>query len=399
MITQLLTHVLGRLPIGWLQLTHNRTRLLAALAGVAFANILIFAQLGFLGAITESTKYPYRLLNADILIYSPDTETFAEAGTVPRQRMYQALAIPGVEDARPIYIGPLTWDYAVGRIGERFDGSSTIRIVAADPGGGAFSSAISGSDLQRLRLGDTALADRKTRGMPVKLVGKIDSGRPHEFEANGRTLTIEKLFDLGAGFDADGYMIVSDQTFFRLFPMRTQGAPNYILITVKPGTNKAVVAARLRQVLSPDDTVVETLRSAAQKDEAYQTTEKPIGVIFGFGVAIGVVVGIIIVYQVLSTDVADHLSEYATFKAIGYPQKFFLGIVFEQSLLLAFLGFIPGLIISLLLYALIGAATGLPISMPFSRPFLVFAGTVAMCALSGYIATRRLASANPADLF
>jgi putative ABC transport system permease protein len=121
--------------------------------------------------------------------------------------------------------------------------------------------------------------------------------------------------------------------------------------------------------------------------------------IFGFGVAIGILVGIIIVYQVLSTDVADHLREYATFKAIGYPQRFFLGIVFEEAFVLALFGFIPGVLISIGLYAVVSNVTGLPITMPLSRPLYVLIGTFAMCGLSGAIATRRLANANPADLF
>ena len=59
-MTALLSRLLGRLPIGWLQLTHNRGRLAAALAGVAFANILVFMQLGFLGALIESIRLPYK---------------------------------------------------------------------------------------------------------------------------------------------------------------------------------------------------------------------------------------------------------------------------------------------------------------------------------------------------
>lgn len=47
-MTAPLARLLGRLPIGWLQLTHSRTRMAAALAGVAFANVLVFVQLGMM---------------------------------------------------------------------------------------------------------------------------------------------------------------------------------------------------------------------------------------------------------------------------------------------------------------------------------------------------------------
>ena len=132
---------------------------------------------------------------------------------------------------------------------------------------------------------------------------------------------------------------------------------------------------------------------------AYQTTERPTGIIFGFGVVIGVLVGVVIVYQVLSTDVADHLSEYATFKAMGYRSRFFLGVVFEEAVILALLGFVPGVAIAWGLYAALEAATGLPVSLGAATAVAVLLGTVAACALSGAIATRRLAAADPAELF
>ncbi len=113
----------------------------------------------------------------------------------------------------------------------------------------------------------------------------------------------------------------------------------------------------------------------------------------------GALVGIIIVYQVLSSDVADHLREYATLKAIGYQQGFFLSIIMEQALVLASLGFIPGSILAYGLYALLTAATGIAVIMPPERLLYVLAGTVAMCVASGALATRRLARADPADLF
>lgn len=114
---------------------------------------------------------------------------------------------------------------------------------------------------------------------------------------------------------------------------------------------------------------------------------------------IGVLVGIVIVYQVLSTDVADHLREYATFKAVGYPHRFFIGIILVEALILAALGFLPGIVIATGLYAALNAATGLPLVMTWQVALSVLMGTMAACALSGTVATRRLAAAGPADLF
>lgn len=391
-MSRLLERLLGRLPIGWLQLTHNRTRLAAALAGVAFANILIFIQLGFLGALIESIALPYRMMDADILVSASDANTLSDGSPLPRQRLYQTLAVPGVTAATAVYYSRLDWKQPDGTI-------RTLDVFGIDPSARAFRSVAIDAELDRLKLSDTALIDRKTRNVPDNLFPSIDAGEPYVFEVNNRSITVVGTFEVGGGFSADGYLVVSDQTFLRLFKRRVPGAPNHVFVKVASGIDVATVVDRLRATLPDSDTAVRTIGEAVADDQRFQTTQKPIGIVFGFGIVIGVMVGVIIVYQVLSTDVADHLREYATFKAIGYKRSFFLGIVFEEALVLALLGFIPGLAIALLLYEIIAVATGLPIAMTGARPVLVLLGTLGMCTLSGMIATRRLERANPADLF
>ncbi|MGB3280879.1 MAG: ABC transporter permease, partial [Pseudorhodobacter sp.] len=102
-MNMLLTWLFGRLPIGWLQLSHSRTRLLAAVAGVAFANLLVFMQLGIMGALNNSTVAPYSLLNADIILSSQEGNTLTDSGNIARVHMFQALAVPGVAAATPLY--------------------------------------------------------------------------------------------------------------------------------------------------------------------------------------------------------------------------------------------------------------------------------------------------------
>lgn len=391
-MTAMLERLLGRLPIGWLQLTHNRTRLAAAIAGVMFANILIFMQLGFMGALVDSVALPYRSMNADIIISGSDANTLADGSPLPRQRMFEALSVPGVASATPLYFGKMDWKQPDGSI-------RTLDVFGIDPSVRAFNNADIDSALDLLKLSDYALIDRRTRHAPKGLFATIDGGKPYRFEVKGRTLTVNSTFTLGGGFTTDGYLVVSDQTFMKHFPSRVAGAPNHILVRIAAGADRAQVIANLKAVLPDYDAVVRTIPEAVAKDQGFQTTQRLVGIVFGFGILIGVLVGIVIVYQVLATDVADHIREYATFKAMGYPQRFFLGIVFEEALILALLGFVPGVIISVILYAFVASVTGLPLSMPGSRAVYVLLGTIAMCSMSGVIATRRLARANPADLY
>ncbi len=172
-----------------------------------------------------------------------------------------------------------------------------------------------------------------------------------------------------------------------------------MLLKVDDPANAKDIAVHINQYLGQSDVKAMTKSAFIEAEQNYQATQTPIGFVFTFGVAIGIVVGLVIVYQVLSTDVQDHLAEYATFKAIGYPPRFFFSVVLEEALSLATLGFIPGLAICLVLYQLAAAKTGLPITMPWNRPLFVFFLTVLMCTVSGVIATRRLSAADPAELF
>ncbi|WP_376095787.1 ABC transporter permease DevC [Roseomonas sp. CCTCC AB2023176] len=391
-MTALLSRLLGRLPIGWLQLVHNRGRLAAALAGVAFANVLVFMQLGFLGALISTIRLPYDALDADVLILASDANTLQDGSPLPRQRMWAALAVPGVAGATALHYGRLDWKQPDGTV-------RTLDVFGTDPRDRAFRLPGVEAGRMALTMGDTALIDSGTRNVPAALFRDIAAGRPYRIEAVSRAMDIVGTFSVGGGFGADGYLVVSDQTFLRLFPNRQSGAPNLILVRGEPGLDPPMLAGRLRAAITEDDVVMRTVSQAVAKDQAFQTTQKPVGIVFGFGIVMGALVGVVIVYQVLSTDVADHLKEYATFKAIGYRQRFFLSIVFEEAVILALLGFIPGSTIAAGFYLLVQAATGLPVAMDAFRLVAVFVGTVAMCTVSGAIATRRLARAQPADLF
>ncbi|WP_299609685.1 ABC transporter permease DevC [uncultured Tateyamaria sp.] len=388
----LLQRLFGRLPIGWLQLSHSKARFAAALAGVAFATLLVFMQLGILGALNSSTIAPYSFFDADIIISAEDANTLTDGSNVARSRLFQALGVAGVASGTPLYIGSLDF---------QLDGGSTasLQTYALDTQGQAFVTRTVAQQFDRLIPENTALIDTAMRGVPTSAFDGLRAGQPFAFEIKGKTLTAVGTLKMGGGFTADGTLFVSDQTFLRFFSERSSGAPNHILLKVADGAEPDEVVTRLRTVLPAEAVKVQTLEGAANADLAYQTTERPTGIIFGFGVLIGIIVGIVIVYQVLSTDVADHLSEYATFKAMGYGQPFFLGIVFEEALVLAVFGFIPGLFISMLLYMGMSAATGLPVEMEITRIVSVFVGTLVACCLSGAIATRRLAGADPADLF
>ncbi len=381
-----------RTPLGWLQLSHSPSRLLVALSGIAFADILLFMQLGFQASLYESNTQIRRALVTDIVLVSPKAKNTQNLSTFARRRLYQAMDIPGVASVQPLYSNNLMWKNPQTRR------EATIQVIGFSPDHPPFRLPEVNRQLNRVKLPDVVLFDRGSRGDYKETIAKVDSGQPVTTEAEGRTIRIGGLFTLGASFGTDGILMTSDQNFLLLFPKRDVGSISLGLIDVKPGHNPIQIAHALKTHL-PNDVNVMTLAEFIEDEQAYWRKESPIGFIFTMGAAMAFVVGVVIVYQVLSTDVNAHLKEYATFKAMGYRHSYLLGIVFEEAIILAVLGFIPGLVLPLGLYSMAAKATALPIYMTLSRASLVLILTLLMCLLSGAIATRKLQSADPADMF
>lgn len=392
-MTALLTRLLGRLPVGFLQLTHNPARFAAALAGVAFANVLVFVQLGLAGSMYESVATPYRLFQPDLLLVSPyDSDTLADTASLPRQRLFQALVHPDIGAGTPIFLGTTSWHSGEGS-------SSAIQFVGIDTQATAFVAQQIAASLVTLSLEDTALVDTRTRFVDMRSFTGSRPDAPLDFEIGNRQLSAIGTISIGGGFGGDGVFIVSDQTFFRLFPRRSSATPSHILLKLRPGADAGRVAAELTQLLPLGTVRIRPISQAMEDEQRYQMTERPTGLIFAFGVGIGIIVGIVIAYQVLNSDVADHIREYATFKAMGYPNAFFVGIIMEEAIILAAIGFWPGLVLSDLFYQTLAHLTNIPIFMTTERAVVVFFGTIAACAISGVLAMRKLAAADPADLF
>lgn len=391
----LLRYILGRIPLGWLQLSHNKGRMLAAVFGVAFANVLVFVQLGIIGAFNTSIQMSYQPFQADIIISSSDANTLSDGSPLSRRYMYQSLSNPQVESAAAIYIGLLQWNMPNGK-------TASLQVYGIGPEAKPFINQDIQSSIEQIKLQNTFILDSKTRGLDeATLLSLLESNR--RIEMNGVALRLAETVVIGGGFGANGNMFVSDQTFLRLFPKQQAGTPSHILLKVfdeykSLGLTNAVIEALTANV-GNGDIQIHTLEERVIDDVKYQMTERPVGIIFGFGVFIGVLVGVVIVYQVLSTDVADHLKEYATFKSMGYENRFFYSVITEQAVLLGMVGFIPGSLFAILIYALMTMATGLPVSMDIPRLAIVLLGTIVACMLSGFVATRRLKTADPADLF
>lgn len=374
------------------QLIRQRARLATAMAGVAFAVVLMLMQLGFRNALFASAIRFHSHLRGDIILVSPRSMYLASMQSFSDRRLFEALSVPGVSAVVPVYVSIGLWKNPVRGTAHR------LLIAAFDPRRAALDLPEVVAQSERLREPDVVLFDAASRPEFGPVEQFLAQGTMFETEVERRAITVGGLFRLGTSFGIDGSLITSDANFWRLFPNRRRGLIQFGLVRVENGEDPEVVRARIDERL-PEDVEVLTKRGLMEREMNYWATAQPIGFVFTFGAMMGFVVGFVIVYQILFSDVADHLGEYATLKAIGYGDSYLYRVVLYEAVLLALTGFIPGVLISAGLYQLTNHATHLPMHLSFVLAASILALTVAMCVLSGLFAVRKIRSADPAEIF
>ncbi|MCC5601860.1 ABC transporter permease DevC [Nostoc favosum] len=381
-----------KIPLSWLQLTREKTRLAVALAGISFADILMFMQLGFRDALYYSNVRFHNSLQGDIVLINSQSSAVLAMRSFSQRRLYKALELPAVQSVHPIYLDFTIWKNPVtGR-------PRSILIFGMNPETNIVNLPGVQENLDKLKLPDVVLFDRSSRVEYGPIAANYDQGKTVTAEVRRRRIKVEGLFTLGASFGADGNLITSDINFLRIFSNRQEGLIDIGLIRLKPGANANVVAQELRKYL-PNEVNVLTKQEFIDFERNYWANSTAIGFIFTLGTVMGFIVGTVIVYQILYTEVADHLAEYATLKAIGYTQNYLLTVILQEALLLAVLGYFPGIVFAFFMYKSAREATLLPVFMSFDRAVMVLILTMLMCIISGAIAVRKLRSADPADIF
>ncbi|WP_414529330.1 ABC transporter permease DevC [Nodularia chucula] len=381
-----------KIPLAWRQLMKQKGRFLVALCGITFADFLMLMQLGFQSALYDSNTRFHELLEADLVLVSRQAQNLGLLSSFPRRRLFQAANFSEVESVNPVYARLGVWKSPQTKLDE------SILILGFNPEKPAFNLPEVNQKLAQIKYPNTFFFDRNSSGKYEQAIAQIDQGQPINTQVQGRKVQISGLYEVGASFVANGSLITSDQNYLRIFSGQQPGQVNLGLINLKPGSNPDVVAKALQSYLT-DDIQVFTKQQFIDFEKQYWQENGAIGFIFSLGVTIGFLVGVIIVYQIIYSDVMDHLPEYATLKAMGYRNSYLLLVVFQEAVILGICGFVPGGLVSFFMYAFTRNVTKLPLFMTPDRIIFVLILTMLMCVISGAIAMRKLNSADPADIF
>lgn len=381
-----------RIPLAWLLLTRQPARLAVALAGICFAGILMFMQLGFRDGLFDASVTLHKLLDADLVMISPRTMSSIAMAGFPRRRLVQVMADPEVAGGTPVHWNLLLWRNPQTRT------TRSILTLGFEPDDRLFLPPGLGDQAQLLTQRGRVLFDERSRPEYGPIARWLKEGRTVETEVAGKRIRVAGLVSLGPSFGADGNMITSRETFLQLMPNTPAGSIELGLIRLVPGADATAVANRLRQQL-PKDVAIYSKKGFEEFEKNYWRNSTAIGFIFTLGTAMGFVVGCVIVYQILYSDVSEHLPEYATLMAMGYPLTTLLAVVAREGLLLSVLGFVPAWLAGEGLYLLVRNGTSLPVYMSSDRSLVVLAMIFTMCMASALLAMRKLADADPAEIF
>ncbi|MEA5476712.1 ABC transporter permease DevC [Pseudanabaena galeata UHCC 0370] len=385
------------IPLAWLQLTYQKGRLAIAIAGIMFAVILIAMQLGFQEALFKSAVLLHLNLRSDLVLIHPSSNNLLNLRQFSRRRLHQAAGFTGVKSVYPVYIGLAEWNAT--ELGVKED----ILAIGVSPQANPFLFPNIKTDLDKTLFPDVVLFDRGSRedfygSVSAQYEAAITQGKILTKEVANRTIKIGGIFTMGVSFAANGTVITSEQNFLRIFPDRPVGNISLGLVQLEENANEIAVREAMQSQLDQDVKIL-TRQEFIDLELNYWSEATPIGFIFGLGVTMGFIVGVVIVYQVLYKDVSDHLAEYATLKAMGYSNFYLFSLILQESLLLSLCGFVPALLICAILYNLTQSATGLLMELNSDRVLQLLFLTIAMCVISGTLSLRKVQTADPAEIF
>ena len=382
---------MARTPLAWKSFTHDKMKFASSVGGVAFAVVLMFVEMGFLNGLFDSHTRVVELLDADLLMVNVDKLAVIPKLSFARRDLWEARAVQGVASVAAVRLDEMRSMFK--DLGGHHDYPMLVYgCDAADP---PFRLPGLKEAAARLTELDSVLLD----GLSKDLYGDLSPG--HDVEIAGRRLHVVGNFALGPDFRADGNAIVSERTFLDMYAGPRGAEAELIefgLIRLAPGADRDAVQRAIRAHVSPAVSVLRP-EEFSSRVRYFWGQSKPVGFVFGLGLAVGFLIGLTICYQILYVDICDHLPQYATLKAIGYDNAYLLSVVLKQALYLAVMGFIAGLGVSRAVYATVEFYTKVPMFFTPLRVGGVGVLTLVMCLVSGLIAIGKALDADPAEVF
>ncbi|NCD34889.1 MAG: FtsX-like permease family protein [Spartobacteria bacterium] len=381
----------GGIPLAWKQLMGDKKRFSVAVGGVSFGVILMLFQLGIYQAFMLMVARPIDGMRGELAMISRNFNYIMSTEPFPERRLYQTMALPEVEKVYPLLVQFASWRSQKTGI------NCEVALYGVNAYANPFILPEVLAHADALAMPDGALFDEMAPEEFGDVAGMLEQHGVMSGEINSRHVRVLGTFRRGGTLAVNCHVIVGMETFRRVTGYDGHSI-DVGMIELKDGADAAETARKLNELL-PDDIDVLTREEFIRKEQFYWQINTPIGFIVTAGMVIAMFVGSVIAYQTLYTDINDHIREYATLKALGLGSGFFLRLILQEAAILPAFGFIPGVLCAWLLFRLADSLGGMPTRLTVPDTLTVFCLTVLSCIIAGFLATRRLRAADPADIF
>jgi putative ABC transport system permease protein len=364
-------------------LFHDKVRLSVTLTGIVFAIILIVVQMGLFIGFTGTTSGVIDHSGADIWVASKGVPFFEVAVPFSQRKLYQLLSIPGVANAKKLFVRVGNW--------KRADGAEQqIIIVGFDPltrYGGPWN--VVQGDERDLTAADTVFIDQLSRDMlGVQRLGDTAEINGHRARVVGFTKRIRS-------FTTQPYVFTSYKNSVKYGGIRDDQTV-YVLVKTDQGADVEQVRQAIAERVSGVDVYARGAFSFRQRVYWMITTGAGFGILIA--ALMGLIVGVVVVSQTIYATTMDHIREFGTLKAIGASNRYLCGVLIRQALLSALIGYAIGIAAC---YAIVWFArdAGMALLLPWQLSAAMLVLTVVMCVLASLLSISKVTRLEPGMVF
>ena len=376
----------GKVNLAVSILLHEKKRLFLSILSISLAVLVVFMEQGFFHGLNDSQVMLYDNLNADLVIMNSKQKCLRKYDMMRRSSLYQTLGIDEVVEVVPVYKS-----FSIMR-NPQTEAQYEVFCLAFPDDSRLLKTPIENEQREALKINGTVLFDSFSR----RNMGKVELGE--KIELDEMENMVGGFFKLGPALSFDGNILMSEPTKLKYMDEHYAEQISFGLLRVKPGTDLQALKTHIAKVVNEDVTIL-TPEELREREIYYNIKSTPMGAVFGMGMIIGFIIGTIICYQILYNQITDHIPQFATMRAIGFSDIYLREIILQQAILLALIGFIPGIALSKILFSVLFKYTGMPMFFTFGRVAFVLIMTFTMCIVSGLMAGKKLSTADPAELF
>jgi putative ABC transport system permease protein len=363
-------------------LLHDRARFLVTLIGVLFAVVLLAVQLGLYLGARKMISGMVAHTTGDIWIAAYGTNSFEQAPILTGRERFLALSVPGVASVSPLVVSFSGWR-------KPDSGTVNVIVVGAEKGEGSLKpwNIVEGAAAPTLQ--DGVIVDRSY----AKMLGVSGAGAMAEIA--GQRVRVEGFTNGIRSFTTSPFIFTSAKKAREILSVPPDQATFYI-VNLVPGANAAQVRQELAAKLP--DVSVYTKAQFLKLNLDYWLFGTGAGVALLGGALLGLVIGTVIVAQTLYSSTKDHLTEFATLRALGSSSSYIHKVILVQAIVSAVIGFVIGIAVSLVV-AQFSEVTPMPIVLTPLLAVLLLGATVAMCAISAIASIFKVTKIDPAMVF